>query len=277
MRIKIRNWDEHFEADRSRQWKKLSWVPIPNKQGLGYKKIMSQKNGAEIFGCWIAIVEQASLCSPRGDLSKYSIEELSINTIIPINILNNSISYIIQNLDWIEVIENLDKNVNDIDKTCLPTSIGSSMLCNSLLCNSTQTRKETSDEKIENGENNDVSEGGKERPLNPPPLKSKKEIDEKNIIPPTLEMVKRYITSRGSPVDPQKFMDHYSARDWKPKGYTTRMKDWQAAVRTWEPDGFKVKSPSKPPPPPPKEEQMSAEEVAQVTDIVKNLGAKFKI
>ena len=115
MRIKIRDWDIHFEADRSRKWKKLSWVPIPNKQGLGYKKIMHEKNGAEIFGCWIALVEQGSICSPRGDLSRYSIEDLSEMTIIPLNILNKSIEFIIQHLDWIEVIKNLDINVNDLD------------------------------------------------------------------------------------------------------------------------------------------------------------------
>jgi len=139
MCIKIRDWDKHFEADRSRQWKSLKWVPIPNKQGLGYKKIMSQKNGPEIFGCWCALVQQASLCDPRGDLSKYSIDDLSINTIIPINILTKAIEFIIQNLDWIEVIENLDINVNGVDKNVNEHAIGSSMLCSSVLCNSSET------------------------------------------------------------------------------------------------------------------------------------------
>lgn len=136
MRIKIRDWDKHFEADRSRQWKSLKWVPIPNKQGLGYKKIMSQKNGPEIFGCWCALVQQASLCDPRGDLSKYSIDDLSINTIIPINILTKAIEFIIQNLDWIEVIENLDINVNAVDKNVIEPAVGSSILFNSIPCNS---------------------------------------------------------------------------------------------------------------------------------------------
>lgn len=138
MRIKIRDWDKHFEADRSRQWKSLKWVPIPNKQGLGYKKIMSQKNGPEIFGCWCALVQQASLCDPRGDLSKYSIDDLSINTIIPINILTKAIEFIIQNLDWIEVIENLDINVNASDTFVNEPAVGSSILCSSVLYNSSE-------------------------------------------------------------------------------------------------------------------------------------------
>jgi hypothetical protein len=136
MRIKIRDWDTHFEADRSRQWKKLSWVPVPNKQGLGYKKIMHQQNGAEIFGCWNSLVQQASLCSPRGDLSKYSIEDLSTNTMIPLNILTKSITFIIQTLDWIEVIEekntNLDKNVNECHQTGHDPDSSGILLCSSI-------------------------------------------------------------------------------------------------------------------------------------------------
>jgi hypothetical protein len=136
MRIKIRNWDNYFEADRSRQWKSIKWVPIPNKQGLGYKKIMAQKNGAEIFGCWCALVQQGSLCDPRGDLSKYTILDISVNTMIPFDTLQNAINYIVQNLDWIEVIENLDILVNENDISVSQPAVGSSILCNSILCNS---------------------------------------------------------------------------------------------------------------------------------------------
>jgi len=136
MRIKIRYWDSFFEADRSRQWKKLSWVPVPNKQGLGYKKIMAQKNGAAIFGCWNALIQQASLCSPRGDLTKYSIDDLSTKTEIPLPVLTEAIYFIVQHLDWIEVIENLDKNVNKCHQTGQPPAVVSPILSNSILCSS---------------------------------------------------------------------------------------------------------------------------------------------
>jgi hypothetical protein len=56
--------------------------------------------------------------------------------------------------------------------------------------------------------------------------------------PPTLEEVAAYCRERAAagkpPIDPQLFHDHYTARNWKPKGYTTQMSDWKAAVRTWE-------------------------------------------
>jgi hypothetical protein len=137
MRIRIRDWDKNFEADRSRQWKFLKWVPVPNKQGLGYKKIMAQKNGAEIFGCWNALVQQGSLCEPRGDLSKYTISDLSVNTLIPLTILEKAIDFIIQNLDWIEVIEDVDKNVNDLQKD-VSNTIYNSIQSNSIQSSSIQ-------------------------------------------------------------------------------------------------------------------------------------------
>lgn len=56
--------------------------------------------------------------------------------------------------------------------------------------------------------------------------------NERHIIPPTLEMVARYCTERNNGVDPQKFIDWYEARGWLVG--KTKMKDWQAAVRTWE-------------------------------------------
>jgi hypothetical protein len=65
----------------------------------------------------------------------------------------------------------------------------------------------------------------------------KRETPERNIIPPTLEMVSRYCIERNNGIDAQAFIDHYETRNWIPKGYTRRMHDWQAAVRTWERSG----------------------------------------
>ena len=61
---------------------------------------------------------------------------------------------------------------------------------------------------------------------------------------PTLEEVSAYCNERGNGVDPRQWLDYYEARGWKYKGNLV-MKDWKAAVRTWERNGF-----SKPPEPP---------------------------
>ena len=49
---------------------------------------------------------------------------------------------------------------------------------------------------------------------------------------PTLDEVKAYCNERNNRVDPERFIDYYTANGWK-VGKNT-MKDWKAAVRTWE-------------------------------------------
>lgn len=50
--------------------------------------------------------------------------------------------------------------------------------------------------------------------------------------PPTLAQVAEYCRERGNRVDPQRFLDYYTANGWKVG--KNPMKDWKAAVRTWE-------------------------------------------
>lgn len=51
-------------------------------------------------------------------------------------------------------------------------------------------------------------------------------------IPPTLEQVTSYCSERKNNVDPQRFIDFYESKGWMVG--KNKMKDWQAAVRTWE-------------------------------------------
>ena len=69
--------------------------------------------------------------------------------------------------------------------------------------------------------------------------KKEKENDKENIkeksgrfTPPTLEQVIEYCKERGNTVNPQKWFDYYSSNGWKVG--KNPMKDWKAAVRTWE-------------------------------------------
>ena len=50
--------------------------------------------------------------------------------------------------------------------------------------------------------------------------------------PPTLEEVKAYCQERGNNVDPERWMDFYQSKGWMVG--KNKMKDWKAAVRTWE-------------------------------------------
>lgn len=61
--------------------------------------------------------------------------------------------------------------------------------------------------------------------------------------PPTVEMVAEYCRQRNNGIDARHFVDHYTVRNWIPKGSTRQMSDWRAAVRTWERTGFNRKIP----------------------------------
>ena len=50
--------------------------------------------------------------------------------------------------------------------------------------------------------------------------------------PPTVEEVQAYCRERKNNVDAQRFVDFYSAKGWLVG--KSKMKDWKAAVRTWE-------------------------------------------
>ena len=50
--------------------------------------------------------------------------------------------------------------------------------------------------------------------------------------PPTVEDVRAYCLERGNGIDAQSFVDFYASKGWKVG--SNAMKDWRAAVRTWE-------------------------------------------
>lgn len=54
----------------------------------------------------------------------------------------------------------------------------------------------------------------------------------KRFVPPGVEEVNRYCKERKNNIDPQEFVDFYSAKGWMIG--KNKMKDWKACVRTWE-------------------------------------------
>ncbi len=61
--LRICDWDTLYENNRTRGYKKLNWVPIPNRMdGDGYTELVDHPNGAAHLGAWIAIVQVASRC-----------------------------------------------------------------------------------------------------------------------------------------------------------------------------------------------------------------------
>ena len=74
-----------------------------------------------------------------------------------------------------------------------------------------------------------------EQPVNTPKelISIKNELKNiKNNIPPAIEEVKKYCLERNNQVDVQKWHDFYTSKGWMIG--KNKMKDWKAAVRTWE-------------------------------------------
>lgn len=56
-------------------------------------------------------------------------------------------------------------------------------------------------------------------------------------VPPTIEEVREYIKSQNYNINPEQFIDYYTARGWElSKG--RKIKDWKACVRTWVRNGY---------------------------------------
>ena len=53
---------------------------------------------------------------------------------------------------------------------------------------------------------------------------------------PTAEDVRAYCLQRGNSVDAERFVDYYAMKGWMIRG--DKIKDWKAAVRTWEKNGY---------------------------------------
>lgn len=74
--------------------------------------------------------------------------------------------------------------------------------------------------------------------------KEKEKKKKKNFVPPTVEEVKEYCDERKNKVDPEMFIDFYESKGWMVG--SNKMKDWKAAVRTWEKkDGRRKEEPRK--------------------------------
>ena len=72
----------------------------------------------------------------------------------------------------------------------------------------------------------------------------------KRFTPPTVDEVQEYVTEKGYDVDPERFVNYYTAIGWKVSGKSP-MKDWKAAVRNWVSMDKKRNSPQPSPSPKP--------------------------
>lgn len=80
----------------------------------------------------------------------------------------------------------------------------------------------------------DIDNRDKEKEIDTRDREKEKE-KRKRFIAPTIEEVRAYCKERRNGIDAQHFVDYYTANGWKVG--KNPMKDWKAAVRTWERNG----------------------------------------
>lgn len=112
---RIKEWQRHFENNRSRELKSLDWVPVKNKMdGDGYTELLDHPNGAAHFGAWMAIVQVASKCDERGTLMRegarpHDSASLSRLTRIPRAVFDEVLPRLVS-IGWLELL-NIDNQV----------------------------------------------------------------------------------------------------------------------------------------------------------------------
>ena len=61
--LRIKDWSEHFENNRTRELKSLTFVCIPNKlDGDGYTELIDHPNGISHYGAWGSSYFQLPRC-----------------------------------------------------------------------------------------------------------------------------------------------------------------------------------------------------------------------
>ncbi len=110
--FRIRNWDTHFENNRSKELKNPAWVPMPNSHdGDGYTELVDHPNGAAHFGAWCALVQIASRCGERGTFMRdtgkpHNSRSLSRMSRIPATVFDEVIPRLLE-IQWLETVNGI--------------------------------------------------------------------------------------------------------------------------------------------------------------------------
>jgi len=112
----ISDWDLHFENNKSRERDSKTWCSIPNKQdGLGYGRLMQERDGASLYGAFIAVALVASkqrrprnghlTDTGRADGCPYDAQALAIKTRMPVALIARMLTFMVEITGWITTSE----------------------------------------------------------------------------------------------------------------------------------------------------------------------------
>ena len=209
---RVRLWEEKFEGAKSKTYNNKSSCQMPSKHGLGYRRLIrSGKNGPALFGAWCAMIQILSrqdrprlgFCTDDGteDGKPYTPDDLEILTDIPAAIFREMLKICSsESVGWLDVMTPRIPHGYHTDTAVSPRY------------------PLDSDSDLDLDSNLD-SDSCAQRGC----AKFKK---------PTVEQITKYCNERKNHIDPQQFFDHYESNGWRVG--KASMKNWQAAIRTWE-------------------------------------------
>ncbi len=204
----VKDWDKYYENNRSRDIKAPQWVPIPNKHdGDGYTQLMEEDDSGALYGAWIAIVALASKCEKRGTLLRSDgtpHDAASISRITRINRVTTqkALDFCSNMLKWLIYI-------SPHEGAGLPQ------------------------EGVLNGRELNGIEGNGIEHKNACESEDSKAVNEpKRFVKPTLQEVTDHCLKIKASIDPEKFIAYYDSKGWVVG--KSPMKNWKAAIRTWE-------------------------------------------
>src|SRR5690242_12654796 len=99
--LRVCDWDELYENNRSREIDRTRWFPVPNDLSADwYVDLVTHDEGAAHFGAWHAILMVASRANPRGTLSRedrpHDAESLARVTRLPIQLIESAIERLLE-------------------------------------------------------------------------------------------------------------------------------------------------------------------------------------
>ena len=210
----IRDWNDNFESAKSRTYDNCSKIVMPNKHGLGYRRLMQMKDGPAVFGAWCSVCQLLSRHGKprRGYLTDtgridgvpYTPDDLSIMTFIPKPTIERMLSVCSNGtVSWLKAYDAKDTAVSLQYPHGIPN-----------------TDKDTDTDKAPD---------------------SGKEASNKRFMKPSIDELRAYSQSIDfHDFTPSAFIDHYESNGWKVG--RASMKDWKATVRNWK-RGKQKKSP----------------------------------
>ena len=107
---RVRDWDRYFENNRTREYKQLAWLPVPNKHdGDGYTELLDHPNGTAHYGAWMLIAQVASKCEMRGTLLRdggrpYDAATLARKTRGSRQVIEEALPRLVA-IGWLEIID----------------------------------------------------------------------------------------------------------------------------------------------------------------------------